>query len=403
MTNKQAAIHIIKVLKEHDFQAFLAGGCVRDMLLNRPAKDYDVATNANPKQIKSLFPRRIEVGEKFGVVIVLIDQQQIEVATFRRDKKYVDGRHPSEVEFSYPREDAKRRDFTINGMFYDPVKDEIIDYVNGRRDLRKKTIKTIGNPKERFREDYLRVLRAVRFSTQLDFDIEKETWQAVRKYSTEISKISGERISMELENIICDRNRKKGLELLKDSCLLENIFPGFCSENSDYSRKVLTFLPEDIDYGLGLSGLFSSLETEEALKKLEILKLSNNQIRQITFLLENRGKLLNYDMRLAELKKILAEPFFKDLVNLQMAILKAERKSTEPLKKIQQRKESLKGVELQPKPLVNGNDLKNIGLEPGPEMGHLLEEIYVHQLEGILKDKNEAIKWAKEWLKEHKD
>ena len=179
MTNKQAAIEILKKLRENGFEALLAGGCVRDMLLARPAKDYDVVTSAQPRDIIRLFKRTLTIGAHFGVVIVMINNQKVEVATFRSDIGYTDGRHPTKVKFVTAAEDAARRDFTINGMFYDPIENKVIDYVNGQEDLKNKLVRTIGNPDERFGEDYLRMLRAVRFATQLDFKIEPQTWDAI--------------------------------------------------------------------------------------------------------------------------------------------------------------------------------------------------------------------------------
>ncbi|MCJ7693669.1 MAG: CCA tRNA nucleotidyltransferase, partial [Sedimentisphaerales bacterium] len=226
MTNKQAAIKIIKKLKRNGFEALLAGGCVRDMLLKRPAKDYDVATSAEPADVIRLFKRTLKVGAKFGVVMVLIDQIQVEVATFRTESGYTDGRHPANVRFATAAEDASRRDFTINGMFYEPLKKKVIDYVNGRADLKKQLIRTIGRPAERFGEDYLRMLRAVRFSTQLGFRIEPKTFSAIKKNAKNIHGISGERIAMELEAVLVHPNRSAGTSMLAESGLAKVIFPG---------------------------------------------------------------------------------------------------------------------------------------------------------------------------------
>ena len=198
MTNRQAAIKVIKRLRSSGFQALLAGGCVRDMLLGRAAKDFDVATDARPRDVMQIFKRTLKVGAKFGVVIVLLDNTQIEVATFRTETGYLDGRHPAKVEFTGPAEDARRRDFTINGMFYDPAEKYVIDYVNGRADLKKRIVRTIGPADDRFAEDYLRMLRAVRFSTQLGFAVDRSTKSAVRKNAQKITAISGERIAAEL-------------------------------------------------------------------------------------------------------------------------------------------------------------------------------------------------------------
>ncbi|MBE0535987.1 MAG: CCA tRNA nucleotidyltransferase, partial [Phycisphaerae bacterium] len=198
MTNRQLAIKIIRRLHKAGRQALLAGGCVRDMLLNRTAKDYDVATDAHPDEVSRLFKRTLRIGAKFGVVMVMEEDQKVEVATFRTESGYADGRHPDQVAFATAKADASRRDFTINGMFYDPIEKRVIDYVSGQADLKSKIIRTIGNPKERFDEDYLRMLRAVRFSTQLGFKIEPKTKAAVCSNVQFISKISGERIATEL-------------------------------------------------------------------------------------------------------------------------------------------------------------------------------------------------------------
>jgi len=212
MTNRQTAIKVIKTLHRNGFQALMAGGCVRDMLLDRPAKDYDVATEAQPRDVIGLFKRTLKIGAKFGVVIVLIDDKQVEVATFRTETGYTDGRHPGSVEFSNATKDASRRDFTINGMFYDPLQKEVIDYVDGQADLKARIVRTIGKPSERFGEDYLRMLRAVRFSTQLGFEIEPATWRAIRRNAANIAGISGERIATELEGILAAPNRAAGAQ-----------------------------------------------------------------------------------------------------------------------------------------------------------------------------------------------
>ena len=226
MTNKQVAIKVIKRLRRSGFQALLAGGCVRDMLLARRASDYDVATNAQPQNVIGLFKRTLKVGAKFGVVIILIEGRQVEVATFRTETGYADGRHPNVVEFAGAAEDAGRRDFTINGMFYDPLQKEVIDYVNGQADLKSQIVRTIGRPAERFGEDYLRMLRAVRFSTQLGFAIESSTWSAICSNAKKIIKISGERIAIELEGILVNPNRSAGASMLFESGFAEAIFPG---------------------------------------------------------------------------------------------------------------------------------------------------------------------------------
>ncbi len=404
MTNKQAAIKIVRQLRQNGFQALLAGGCVRDMLLGRRAKDYDVATDARPKDVMRLFKRTLKVGAKFGVVIVLVDDQQVEVATFRTESGYADGRHPVSVEFAGAAEDASRRDFTINGMFFDPLQQQVIDYVDGQADLKSRLLRTIGKPAERFGEDYLRMLRAVRFSTQLGFAIESATWSAICRNASNISRISGERIAMELEGILIDPNRAVGASMLIDSGLADMIFPGLPCCQARQAVDILKKLRRRLDFPLALAGFFACCETDFAMQSCQALKLSRNQIKHVRFLLSGRGRLLNEQMSVAELKQILAEPYFQDLYELQKAIQKSEgdgRKSITPLIKLRRRIKALGDVELQPAPLLNGHDLMRLGTVPGPALGQLSQELYIAQLEGQLQTSQEAEKWAREWLEKH--
>jgi len=404
MTNRQAAIIIIKRLQRSGFQALLAGGCVRDMLLGRRAKDYDVATDAQPKDVIRLFKRTLKVGAKFGVVIVLIEGRQVEVATFRTETGYADGRHPGSVDFTTAAEDAGRRDFTINGMFYDPLEKKVIDYVDGQTDLKSRIVRTIGSPAERFGEDYLRMLRAVRFSTQLDFEIESSTWSAVCRNAKKIAKISGERIAMELEGILVHPNRAAGASMLIESDLAKVIFPGFTGEQAKSAISVLGHLRRKVDFALALACFFAGCETEFAARSCRILKLSRNRNKHIKFLLVNRSKLLDKQMSLADLKKLLARPYFWDLYELQRAIQKAKghgRKSISALIALRKRINELGDVELQPEPLLNGHDLIRLGAVPGPALGQLAEEMYIAQLEGSLHTLQQAKEWTHRWLKRH--
>jgi len=405
MTNKQAAIKIVRQLRRNGFQALLAGGCVRDMLLGRRAKDYDVATDARPKDVMRLFRRTLMVGAKFGVVIVIVESRQVEVATFRTESGYADGRHPGSVEFASAAEDAYRRDFTINGMFYDPLQKQVIDYVDGQADLKSRLLRTIGKPAERFGEDYLRMLRAVRFSTQLGFVIESTTWSAICRNASNISRISGERIAMELEGILIDPNRAAGASMLIDNGLAEAIFPSLPGSQAKQAVDILKQLRKRLDFPLALAGFFAGCQTDFAMQSCRILKLSRNQTKHVKFLLTGRGRLLNEQMSLAELKQILAEPYFQDLYELQRAIQKAKgdgRKSIAPLMKLRKRIKALGDVELQPAPLLNGHELIRLGAVPGPALGQLSQELYIAQLEGQLHTPRQAEKWAQEWLEKHK-
>ncbi|MCX5634702.1 MAG: CCA tRNA nucleotidyltransferase [Planctomycetota bacterium] len=402
MTNKQAAIEIINKLHRSGFQALLAGGCVRDMLLGRPANDYDVATDAEPADVIKLFKRTIKIGAKFGVVMVLAGGQQIEVATFRSEMGYTDGRHPGSVKFTSTIEDAKRRDFTINAMFYDPVQKEVIDYVNGRADLKKRIVRTVGIPKERFDEDYLRMLRAVRFSAQLGFGVEPKTWSAVCANAKNIVRISGERIAMELEGILISPNRSIGTSMLIKSGLADAIFYEFTGRQSEMAVRVLEHLRKKVDFALALAAFFVAWPTEASLEKMKVLKLSRNQIKHIKFLLTGRGKLLDKNMSLSALKLIAAEPYFHDLYELQRAIQKAEKKSVAALASLRRRIKALGDIELKPRPVLNGDELIELGAVPGPTLGQLAQEMYIAQLEGQLETKKYAHQWVRNWLEKRR-
>jgi len=310
MTNRDAAIKVIRALRRNGFEALLAGGCVRDMLLARRANDYDVATDARPEQVAKLFRRTWKVGAKFGVVVVVIERHNVEVATFRTEGGYADGRHPEHVEFAGAAEDASRRDFTINGMFFDPLKKEVIDYVGGQADLERKVIRTIGKAEDRFGEDHLRMLRAVRFSTQLGFEVAPGTFAAICGLAGSIKKISGERIAMELEGILVDPNRSAGVSMLIKSGLAGQIFDGFAGEPAEFAVGVLGQLPKRVDFPLALAGLFAGFTTEYAIERLRNLRLSRKQNKHIRYLLDKRGRLLKGKMSLASCRAVFRGPLF---------------------------------------------------------------------------------------------
>ncbi len=404
MSNQQAAIEIVRQLQQHGFQALLAGGCVRDMLLGRPAKDYDVATDALPADVIRLFRRTLKVGAKFGVVIVLTQREQVEVATFRSEAGYEDGRHPTEVRFTTPAQDASRRDFTINGMFFDPLKEQVIDYVGGQADLARRIIRTIGDPQERFSEDYLRMLRAIRFSTQLGFAIEPATYEAIRRNAANIARISGERIAIELEGTLISPNRAAGAAMLMETGLAEAIFPGFAGPPAERAVAVLRRLRKKVDFPLALAAFFAGCPTDFALERSEILKLSNKQTKHIEFLLSHRSCLLDPGMSLSQLKKFLAQPWFRDLYGLERAMQRADasKEGLQALRRLRRRIRDLGAIEVKPKPLLNGHDLMRLGATPGPSLGQLVEELYVAQLEGEVQTKEQAEQWAQAWLQRHR-
>ena len=227
MSQKDKAIAIIKRLRDEGYESYLAGGCVRDMLLGETPQDYDITTNAKPDDVVRIFPKTVPVGAQFGVILVMVEGQPFEVASFRHDGPYLDGRRPTHVRYGSLQEDIFRRDFTINGMVYDPMADQILDLVGGRKDLESKLVRAIGNPHARFEEDRLRMVRAVRFAARLDFTIESETLSAIRDLAPTIKQISWERIGEEITRILTEGGAKAGFELLDRTGLLR-----FCYRRS---------------------------------------------------------------------------------------------------------------------------------------------------------------------------
>jgi tRNA nucleotidyltransferase/poly(A) polymerase len=289
-------------------------------------------------------------------------------------------------------------------MFYDPLGREVIDYVSGQADLNSRIVRTIGAPQERFSEDYLRMLRAVRFATQLGFEIEAQTMAAICRNARKITGISGERIAMELEGILVHPDRSKGAKLLFETGLAAAIFPGLSGAQKKAAIGVLGQLRKDVDFPLALSGFFAACPSELALEKCRVLKLSRNQTRHIKFLLANRAALIDEQMSLARLKLLLAEPYFRDLYELQRAIQKftGGREAVAPLIALRRRIKALGDVELKPKPLLSGHDLIRLGAVPGPVLGQLAEEMYIAQLEGNLQTAAEAKQWVQNWLQKRK-
>ena len=403
MSNREAAYKVVRRLRKEGYQALFAGGCVRDRLLGRAADDYDVVTDAVPEQVTRCFRRTLQIGAQFGVVMVLTEGKQVEVATFRTEGGYQDGRHPGHVEFASAVEDASRRDFTVNGMFYDPIEKTVLDFVEGQRDLEKGILRTIGNPDERFSEDYLRMLRAVRFSVKLDFDVEPKTWASIKKHAVRITGISAERIAAELERILTHPNRAHGVQLLIDSGLALAVFKIFKSQPAGFGKAVLEHLPKAVDFPLALAAFWAGFEAKEALGECKKLKLSNDHLRHVRFLLEKRGVLLDADMAISKLKLLLHEPYFWDLLTLQTAIQRVKDESDQPLRRIRKRIQTIDEKDIRPKPLLDGHELITMGVTPGPTVGQLAQEMYIAQLEGQLKTKPQAAQWCREWIEAHQE
>lgn len=436
---KEKAVYIVRQLRARGYRAYLVGGCVRDLLLGIKPEDYDVATDATPDEIRRIFKKTILVGAKFGVVIVRLGGKNYEVATFRRDLNYSDGRHPEGILFSTPEEDAKRRDFTINALFLDPITKDILDFVGGQKDLNKKIIRAIGDPEKRFAEDYLRMLRAVRFAIRFGFRIEKKTKQAIKKYASEILKISRERIRDELCLLLSSKMPGDAIRLMDEVGLLSVILPEvaemkgvpqppqFHPEGDVFNHTLLMLdKMKSRDYKFALAVLLHDVGKPKTIRFadrirfdnhsvvgariaeeiLRRLRFSNQEIKLITSLIEEHLKFINVPkMRESTLKKFLRMENFElhlELHRLDCIAshndLSTYRFIKKKLKEFQRADELSK---LKPKPLLSGKDLIEMGLVPGPIFKEILTMIEDMQLEGKLKDKNEAKEYLKGWLKEH--
>jgi len=430
---EQTARSIATRLREHGHVAYFAGGCVRDLVRGETPKDFDVATDARPEQVQSIFHRTYAVGAHFGVIVVLENDFQVEVATFRSDGVYIDGRHPVDVHFSSAEEDARRRDFTINGMFFDPVAEQVIDFVGGRADLEAKLIRAIGDPEQRFAEDRLRMLRAVRFATVLGYEIDPPTWQAIVSRSGSIVDISAERIRDELVKIFLSPNRLRGFDLLDSSGLLRPILPELepmkgCDQPEQFhpegdvfqhTRLMLELLPpQEVSLPLVFSVLFHDVGkpptasvdqtgrirfnghdrvgAEMTERIMERLRFSRAEIDDTVEMVRQHMVFKDVPrMRVAKLKRFMARPTFDDELELHRVDCESSHRMMENYEFLQQKKEEFASEPIIPPPLVRGDDLIAMGLKPGPEFGEILEAVETRQLEGGFKTREEALEWVK--------
>lgn len=419
--NQKFALYIVQQLRKAGYQALWAGGCVRDLLLTKTPKDYDVATDALPDQVRSVFGRRktLAIGEAFGVIAVLDSNgvEPVEIATFRSDAEYSDGRHPDAVEFSDPKEDAHRRDFTINGLFYDPIDERVIDYVDGQVDLEKKLIRAIGNPHDRFAEDKLRMLRAVRFASTYGFQIDDSTKVAIRENAGELNVVSSERIASETRRMLAHQSRKRSLELLIETGLIAEVFSDddlFDHANVDSVLPVMDrlatmrFEPAFAVVCLKLSRFNLESASKECRKKLKRWlnnwKLSNDESQMILWLLDSYSVVMNASVESwPRVQRILVEPKARELVAFSKAVALASTTTCSAetnsafLAGIEfcETKLRLPFAELNPKPLLSGDDLMAIGMKPGPKFKLILEQVRDEQLMGRLKSSADAIGFAK--------
>lgn len=430
MTAREAATELARRLTAAGHKALFAGGCVRDRLLGLEPKDFDIATSARPEEVVALFPGANEVGAHFGVVIAKQGGHHVEIATFRTDGSYKDGRRPEKVTFSTPEEDAQRRDFTVNGLFEDPDTRAVIDHVGGLIDLRAGVLRAIGDPVARFTEDGLRLLRAVRFSTKLGFEIEPRTLAAILQCAPLLEKISPERIRDEFSKILLDSRRRAGVELLVETGLMTYIVPEFlktigCEQPPEWHPEgdvythtsiMLEILGPDAPLELSLAVLLHDIakppcqtfddrirfnghdamgaEMSDAI--LHRLRYPNDVITAVVSMVARHMQFMNVQqMRTAKLKRFMAEPHFQHEMELHRVDCGSSNGFTDNYEFLQAKAEEFAAEPLIPPPLVTGRDLIRLGLQPGPRFKAILEAIQTEQLEGRILDREPALDYLK--------
>jgi poly(A) polymerase len=433
MSAREAALDLARRLGDAGFKALFAGGCVRDRLLNREAKDYDIATSATPQEVVRLFPGANEVGAHFGVVIAKSHGHPIEIATFRTDGSYQDGRRPDSVTFSTPEEDARRRDFTVNGLFEAPLTGEVIDFVGGVADLKAGVLRAIGNPKERFQEDGLRLLRALRFSTTLGFEIEAQTYAAIHECADLLTKISPERIRDEFSKILLSPARRTGIEMLVETGLMKHVVPEFlatigCEQPPEWHPEgdvythtciMLEMLEPEAPLELCLAVLLhdiakppcqtfdeqarrirfnghDAMGAEMADGILRRLRYPNDLTAAVVPMVARHMQFMNVkQMRTAKLKRFMAEPHFDQEMELHRVDCTSSNGFTDNYEFLQAKRLEFAAEPLIPPPLVSGRDLIQLGLKPGPRFKEILEAIETEQLERRILDREPALAYLK--------
>lgn len=429
MSQKDKAIAIIKRLREEGYESYLAGGCVRDMLLGETPQDYDITTNAKPDDVVRIFPKTVPVGAQFGVILVMVEGQPFEVASFRHDGPYLDGRRPTHVRYGSLQEDIFRRDFTINGMVYDPMADQILDLIGGRKDLESKLVRAIGNPHARFEEDRLRMVRAVRFAARLDFTVESETLSAIRDLAPTIKQISWERIGEEITRILTEGGAKAGFELLDRTDLLKVLLPeieamkgveqspDYHPEGDVFTHTMLTLShlnspTETLAYGCLLHDVAKPVcirrdgerltfygHTEKGAEMAEAalkrLKRSRATWERVAYLVRNHLRHTQAaQMRLSTLKRFLGEEGIDELLELTRIDALSANGDLQYYRFCLQKLAELKTEEIHPEPLLRGRDLIAMGFSPGPNFQTILKQVEEAQLGGELSSREEAMEWV---------
>jgi len=407
-TSREFAESVVLRLRNAGHEALFAGGCVRDQILGFEPKDYDVATSAHPDEVRAVFGHRrtIAVGAAFGVITVLGGKAgQVEVATFRQDIGYSDGRHPDRVQFCSAEQDAKRRDFTINGLFYDPVDQLVIDYVEGQLDLNRGIIRAIGNPSDRFDEDRLRMLRAVRFAATFRFAIDPATIRAIQEHHPSIVIVSAERIAGEMQRMLTHPHRRTALELLRTTSLLDQLVPELSHllqiDDSDRVWHELLAVQELLpsgDFALVLAALLRPLLGDHGTSIVDAIcqrwKLTNEVRKVATWLLQHEAEILQADrLPWSRIQPLLANPHAGSLVGLAEAIVRVSDAARDAVAWCRQRLHWPR-ERLNPQPLISGRDLIAAGLHPNPRFAHALRAVRDAQLDQQITTATEALRLA---------
>ncbi|HYB92340.1 MAG TPA: HD domain-containing protein [Candidatus Binataceae bacterium] len=429
---EERAVSIIRKLREAGFIAYFGGGCVRDRMLGLEPKDYDIATDARPEVVQRMFDHTVAVGARFGVIVVVIDGDQCEVATFRADAPYIDGRRPSAVRFGAIEEDAVRRDFTIGGMYFDPIEERLIDLVGGMRDLRAGVIRAIGNPYDRFEEDRLRILRAARFAARLNFTIDPATWAAMKRSAPTINTIAAERIGEELVMMFTEGGAARGMDLMLESGLMEALLPeavemvgcaqpdNFHPEGDVYAHTRLAVsmltrgVSETVAFGVLLHDIakprcravasdgritFYGHTDQGAMMAAGImarLRRPRAVQERVAYLVRNHLRLcMASRMRPATLKRMLAEDGFDELMQVAMLDAFASSSYLGHWHFCRRAMSAMTAAEIRPPRLIGGDDLIGMGFAPGPRFKAILKDVEDQQLDGALATRDDALEYVR--------
>ena len=435
---RDAACSVVRRLREAGYEAVFAGGCVRDRLLKlepHDSKDYDIATSALPDVVQSLFERTIPVGKQFGIVIVLVGDMPFEVATFREDGPYLDGRRPQSVRFSDARTDALRRDFTINAMFEDPIEGRVLDYVGGQEDLERGIVRAVGDPRLRFAEDRLRMLRAIRFASRFGFEIDAPTFEAIRADAAHLPEVSAERIGEEIVRILTEGGGKRGFELLDSAGLLGVVLPEIvamkgCQQSAEHHPEgdvfvhtmlCLSQLRRGASESLALGVLLhdvakpptailrdgrwtfyghTDIGAAMAVEICDRLRRSRAVGERVAFLVAQHLRHCSApDMRPATLKRFLRQDGMEELLELTRIDALSSNGNLEYTEFCLKALRELGEEQTRPPPLIDGNDLIALGLEPGPLFSKILEAVEDSQLDGELASREQALEYVRSrWL-----